>query len=119
MPLFDGLLYFQIGGVEVDLHNEYDCRALEFDKNALSLSFVHTSTSQTIRLLFKDAILRLLLVDLGVQDSTLDLFYRGRFEEKEDTLSTYDQQGRSYFYLSFDNESKIELLASIVTASFT
>jgi hypothetical protein len=119
VPLFDGLLSFQIEGVEVDLHNEYDCRAVSLEKNTLKLSFIHISTSQRIIILFKDVVLRLLSFDLGITDSTLDLFYRGRFEEDENVLSTYDQQGRSYFYLSFDSGSEIQLLARSVTASFT
>lgn len=118
-PLFEGLLSFQIEGLEVDLHNEYDCRAISLEKNALRLSFVHTFMDQTIILLFKDAVLCLLSFDLSIPDSTLDLFYRGRFEEGENVLSTYDQQGRSYYYLSFDNGNEIQLLARSAIASFT
>lgn len=118
-PLFDGLLSFQIEEIEVDLHNEYDCRAVSLEKNALKLSFIHVSTSHCIIILFKDAVLRFLSFDLGITNSTLDLFYRGRFEEGENVLSTYDQQGRSYFYLSFDNGSEIQLLARSVTASLS
>lgn len=118
-PLFDGLLSFQIEGVEVDLHNEYDCRAVSLEKNTLRLSFIHVSTSQPIIILFKDALVCVLSFDPSIPDSTLDLFYRGRFEEGENVLSTYDQQGRSYYYLSFNNGSEIQLLARSVTASLS
>lgn len=114
--MFAPLLSFQIEGVDVDLHNEYDCRTVSLEKNALRLFFVHAGTNQTVILLFEDVLLRLLTVDLSKSDTTLDLFYRGRFEEEEQVLSTYDQQGRSYFYISFANGNEIQLLARSVMA---
>lgn len=119
IPLFEGLLSFQIEGVEVDLHNEYDCRAVSLETNTLKLSFMHISTSQRIIILFEDVVLRVLSFDPGVTDSTLDLFYRGRFGEGENVLLSHDQQGRSYFYLSFSKGSEIQLLARSTNASLT
>jgi hypothetical protein len=117
--LFQPLVAFSIEGLEVDLHNEFDCRVIYFNKRVLSLSFMNVAKNQTVTISFEDALIYVLSVDLGRQDCTLDQFYRGRFEEQGGLLASYDKQGRSYFYLNFDRGSEIQLLARIVTASLS
>ncbi len=117
MKLFEFQLVFEAGHRIVDLHNDYKCEniAYDFSKQTLKCDFKGESN---VRLEFNGAIVKQmnLILKRTEDSSTLNSFYRGRFEENG-TLLEYSKDGKGYYYLEFEDGDSLELHATKVILS--
>lgn len=116
-PLYEPLLALEFGGTRPeDLADDYVCLAFVDDGNGLAFLF-RRSDGAEISLIFHDAVL---LQSAGKFEAgtTLDSFYRGRYEVGKKVT---DQQGaRRFFYLDFvDEDFAVTLAATAVIAELT
>lgn len=110
-PLFESLLIFETGNGIIDLHNGYNCRSILYDSNSKILRCFFEGSKNLI-LEFRDVIVAKLnlLLQLTSDSSTLNNFYRGRFEINN-TLYESSADGRRCFYLEFEAGDALELYA--------
>lgn len=121
IPLFQEMTSIDAFGYSVDLHNDYHCFALTFDKDDRSLNLAFTPNHRVpnnprLCLIFRSAVITSLNMKLeGDLDArTIDSLYRGRFEVNSETLAEYSPDGKSYFYIEFANGTKLELFCANV-----
>ena len=108
--LFRNLIEIDFQGIYYNLHNDFKCIKVNFNRgnNILSLKFKREIDNLYLNvILFETKIDVFDLVNLEVLNYfTLDLLYRGRFE-KSGKLLEFDESGFSFYYLEFTNETKI------------
>lgn len=119
--LFLSLLENYVEGKYIDLHNEYNCEKMVFDKNKDRFSFYFKRTEQAtagwsnVSVVFEGTLITsyTFLFEALISELTLDNFYRGRFLDGE-LLKEYSQDGKGYFYVSFCEDISFELFANKV-----
>lgn len=121
IPLFQEMTSIDAFGYSVDLHNDYHCFALTFDKNERSLNLAFTPNHRVpnkpkLCLIFKNACITSLNVKFkgDLDAKIIDSLYRGRFEVNSGTLAEYSPDGKSYFYIEFANGTQLELFCGNV-----
>jgi hypothetical protein len=105
--LFLDLNTVKYGESFFDLHNDYDCTAINYKLPDKTISFsfqprIHESAKKELCLLFEEATIANLNVNLKRTPGscTLDLFYRGRYE-KDGNLFEITPNGEGVFYVDF------------------
>ncbi|MFC3354964.1 hypothetical protein [Sphingobacterium zeae] len=109
--LFKDIVAIDLDGIYLDLHNDYDCIRVLYNSayNEFRLTFkrVNLATDANydlVDLVFIDAVMEtcLFVLDEYVSNEfkTIDLMYRGRFEN-ETELAEFDGFGRSLYYIGF------------------
>jgi hypothetical protein len=122
--LFKSFTGFEKEGIHIDLHNEFDCNAIEYsrEQKQFKLSFkpnaYYTQNVKNVEVIFEDCCIQNysakhdgVNADLG----TIDLMYRGRFELSSEQLSE-TLNGRYYYYINLLPNTNFELFARRVTA---
>jgi|GEM_PF-1432682 len=119
VKLFDDLTLIKKEDQVIDLHNNYVCNTLKYDDNYKLLEVIFVSREETrsskVLLVFKKVLIakfNFLLVN-SEDSSTLNTFYRGRFE-KENQLFERTIDNEKYFYIEFEKGDFIELFAEEV-----
>ncbi len=116
LELFKDLTYITQDGKEYDLHNDYNCSNLNYDKESKSLSLlfeqVNNELSLKLCLIFKEVIIAKfnLLFSFSTDVKTVNNFYRGKFEENGQLIE-FSSEGQGYFYLEFENGNKFEFFS--------
>ena len=107
--LFKNLSQLELGNLYYDFHNDFNCLKLLFEDNILILSFKNIVNEYVISFKFDDSILKRFefFNFKNFKDLTIDCLYRGRFQ-KDNELLEFDVDGRSYFYMEFCEDIKIE-----------
>jgi len=120
--LFKDLVFINQGDVAFDIHNDYDCINMSYEKAGAFLSlnfeasgFNKTASYKQVRIEFKEAILVKvdLVLNRTADSTTINNIYRGRFEQ-EGKLLEYSDDGGRYFYIEFETGDKIELFSKQV-----
>ncbi len=114
VELFEFQLIFHMEDRIVDLHNDYKCETIiyDFEKQLLRCSFIG---ELRIFLDFGGASVKKInvLFERTLDSSTLNSFYRGRFEQNGNLLE-FTEDGKGYYYLEFENGDSFELHSSKV-----
>jgi hypothetical protein len=122
--LFKSFAEFEQGGIHIDLHNEFDCKAIDFSnkQKRLILSFEPNEYCKrkvsSIEVIFDDCRIEHYYTKLNkvdVDSGILDIMYRGRFETNYEQLSEASD-GSQYYYINFLPEMCIELFSKSVRA---
>jgi hypothetical protein len=121
VELFKDLTLIEQDGNTYDLHNDYDCIDLSYDKESESINIVfekHSSKSlgnDKICLLFKNVtVAKFYLFFIRTEDtSTINSFYRGKFEN-DGELFERSSGGAGYFYIEFEKGDKFEFFSKKV-----
>lgn len=111
-----------LGDVYLDLHNDYECVRLEYKGEGkecrLTFKLINMKTEscyELVDLVFIDSIMQtcLFVFDEGVLDDfkTIDLLYRGRFENSKG-LTEFDSFGRSFYYVNFYSGIQLNVFAT-------
>lgn len=119
--LFEYLTSIQEGNSFFDIHNNFVCTNFSYKQDTKRLKILFKNTSNNERdvnevcIIFNRAtIVGFELYLSRINDSsTLNDFYRGRFETSEG-LAEYSQLNEAYFYLEFERGDKFEVLAQEV-----
>jgi hypothetical protein len=107
----------------VNLHNEFDCVAIDFSNldSKLVISFSANkyckSDGMRVNLVFEDCSISSFSIKpekTNLSFCTIDNVYRGRFLENEVLIDSLD--GRFYYYIDFYGELHYELFAKKVYA---
>lgn len=120
--LFEDITYIVILGENFDLHNDFKCIGVKYSENERRCSFFFKKVSEeekpVMLLLFEDAIISKCELNFqeGFTSTTLNLFYRGRFE-LDGKLFEKTESNEKYFYIEFETGGKFEFLATKVTFS--
>lgn len=120
--LFKDIVAIDLDGIYLDLHNDYDCIRVLYNAayNEFRLTFkrVNLATDANydlVDLIFVDALMEtcLFVFDEDVPDDfkTIDLLYRGRFEN-ETALAEFDGSGRSLYYIVFYSGIELKVFAT-------
>jgi hypothetical protein len=112
MELFENLLVFKTEKDVIDLHNDFKCQSIEYDREVRSIKFIFKDKGNDLVLQFNDAVLNKvnLLFNRTVDSSILNNFYRGRFE-LDGKLFEYTEEGRGYYYLEFEEGDIFEIFS--------
>lgn len=119
--LFRNIAEVDFGDTYLDLHNDYECVRLEYkveDKECrLTFKRVNMKTESSyelVDLVFIDSLMQtcLFVFDEGALDDfkTIDLLYRGRFENSNG-LTEFDSFGRSFYYINFYSGIQLNVFA--------
>ncbi len=105
------------------LHNDCNCYGVEYDKETRELSLLFTylkDDGKKIALVFKDAEVTKMSLNFDwlSDPGNLDNLYRGRYEENE-TLRTFADDGRGYYYIDFYSGFSFELFAGKIVLKYT
>lgn len=120
--LFKDLVLIDQDGIAFDVHNDYDCINMTYEKKEPSLilyfeasSKKETTSCKRIRVEFKEATLVKfdLILNRTTDSATINNIYRGRFEQ-EGKLLEYSDDGARYFYIEFETGDKVELFSKQV-----
>jgi len=123
--LFKSFAEFEHEDLHIDLHNEFDCDAIDFSssKKQLTLSFKPNkyckSELKGVEVVFDGCTIERYCskFDTTNTDSgTLDIMYRGRFEIGNDKLGEISPAGLYYYYINFLPDVDFELFARSVKA---
>lgn len=120
--LFKDIVAIDLDGIYLDLHNDYDCIRLAYKAayNEFRLTFKRINLATVanyglVDLIFVDALMEtcLFVFDEDVPDDfkTIDLLYRGRFEN-ETALAEFDGSGRSLYYIVFYSGIELKVFAT-------
>ena len=106
--LFYNLIDLSYNGNYYDLHNDFYCVNIKFENDTLALKFEHSEDKSIVELCFKGS--KIVNFDFNqIMDKlTIDNIYRGRFE-KNNELFEFSDDKKSYFYIEFYEDIKIEL----------
>jgi len=124
--LFKSFTEFEKDGIYIDLHNEFDCKAVKYsnEQQMLTLSFkpnaYRTQNVKSVDIIFDDAHIQNYSATLDQVKSdlgTIDLMYRGHFELSSGQLIE-TLNGRYYYYINLLPHTNFELFARRVTANF-
>lgn len=108
--LFDTLLSGEIGDMYYDLHNDFECIRITYSLIEKKLELRFTNDDDRIIITFHDARLGGCSLHPTQARSTMDLFYRGRFE-MNNNLHEMTSKGEYYYYLAFLEQDKLEVFA--------
>ncbi|WP_343570268.1 hypothetical protein [Sphingobacterium sp.] len=119
--LFKNSITLDLDDAHLDLHNDYECIRLVYNRtyNEFRLTFKRFTLETDVNynqvdVVFIDAIMDncLFVFDEDVSDKfrTIDLLYRGRFENG-DKLAEFDGSGRSLYYISFYSGLELKVFA--------
>jgi hypothetical protein len=119
--LFKNNITLDLDDAHLDLHNDYECIRLVYNRtyNEFRLTFKRFTLETDVNynqvdVVFIDAIMDncLFVFDEDVSDKfrTIDLLYRGRFENG-DKLAEFDGSGRSLYYISFYSGLELKVFA--------
>lgn len=102
-----------------DLHNDYNCKAISYDSIAMILTLVFkpcSSTKKNLCMEFTGARIANFTFHLSCSKdaSTLNAFYRGKFEN-DGVLLEYSNSDERYFYIDFEEDDKFEVFARKVS----
>lgn len=124
--LFKSFAEFEKDGIYIDLHNEFDCKTVEYssEQQMLTLSFKPnaycTRNVKNVDVIFEDCCIQNYSAKLDEANAdlgTIDLMYRGRFELSGKQLSE-TSNGRYYYYINLLPDTNFELLSKRVIAIF-
>jgi hypothetical protein len=119
--LFEDISEFLFDGHRVNLHDDFECTQIQFvDESGLFVfTFTQLEERQVVELQFHNARLSNLDIHfpLNTNASTLEIFYRGRFEE-DGILQELTIDNEKIFYLEFNEGIVINLFAKEVTLDF-
>lgn len=116
-PLLESLLNLDFSGLNIDLHNDFDCVGMRILKRDFSFYFLN-SEKQKLEILLSDfKIVKQEVMFDFLGPITLDNFYRGRIECC-DNLVDADVKGRHCFYFHFCENLYLEVLAKGVKVIF-
>lgn len=124
--LFQDLTYveFSNGELGFDLHNDYNCITIDFNSKDNSIKFFFESNKKDIIdnhlfLFFKNAKIENfnLFFERTTDTSTINNFYRGKFE-RESIVLEYMETGERFFYIEFEEGDKFEIFAKEVFLSY-
>ena len=124
--LFKSFAEFEKDGIYINLHNEFDCGAVEYssEQQMLMLSFKPnvycTRNLKRVDIIFEDCCIKNYSAKLDGANAdlgTIDLMYRGRFELSDKQLSE-TSDGRYYYYITLLPDTNFELLSKRVIAIF-
>jgi hypothetical protein len=116
--LFEDISEFLFDGHRINLHDDFECTQIQFfgESGLFLFTFTHLEERQIVELQFHNA--RLSSLDfnfpLNTNASTLEIFYRGRFEE-DGILQEVTINNEKMFYLEFNEGVVINLFAKQVT----
>jgi len=121
IELFKDFIIIEYDGKIYDLHSDYECKTVVFDgsENKMTLQFnkkdSDTSNSGKVAIEFNEARLAnfSLFFPYTEDSATLNIIYRGRFEDKGE-LREYSQQGERYFYFEMETGDKFEVYSKRV-----
>ncbi|WON92498.1 hypothetical protein ACLCDV_19185 [Sphingobacterium sp. Lzh-3] len=119
--LFKNNITLDLDDAHLDLHNDYECIRLVYNRtyNEFRLTFKRVTLETDVNynqvdVVFIDAVIDtcLFVFDEDVSDKfrTIDLLYRGRFENG-DKLAEFDGSGRSLYYISFYSGLELKVFA--------
>jgi hypothetical protein len=110
IELLLNLSQFEVGNVYYDFHNDFDCNRISLENNFLILLFKKIVEGYIISFRFENVeIVNLEFINFSeFKNLTIDNIYRGRFEENGQLIE-FNNMEKSYFYLEFDQGSKMEL----------
>ncbi|PUV26334.1 hypothetical protein [Sphingobacterium athyrii] len=119
--LFKNSIVIDLEGTYLDLHNDYDCIRLAYTTvdNEFRLTFkrvnlVTDANYDLVDVVFIDAIMDTCLFvfdeDVSEEFRTIELLYRGRFENGNE-LAEFDRSGRSLYYISFYSGIELKVFA--------
>jgi len=117
--LFEPILDFKMGNEYIDLHNDFNCIEIQEIVDKQNIIFLFDSLqndNKKIALLFELAKItenKFKLSDIS-KSTTLSNFHRGKFENRNSTLSEINEKGQKYFYLDFFEGQHIEIFAKQV-----
>lgn len=123
--LFKSFAEFEQDGVYIDLHNEYDCKLIEFtgSKKQLTLLFQPneycTREVSGVEIVFSDCSIKQYSAKpdkANIDSGTLDIMYRGRFEMSGGQLGEVSDSDMYYYYINFLPDVAFELFAKSVKA---
>ncbi|MFU1855661.1 hypothetical protein ACK8HY_01460 [Sphingobacterium sp. NGMCC 1.201703] len=120
--LFKDIVAIDLDGIYLDLHNDYDCIRLAYKAayNEFRLTFkrINLATDANyglVDLVFIDAVMEKCLFvleeDVSNEFKTIDLMYRGRFEN-ETALAEFDGSVRSLYYIGFYSGIELKVFAA-------
>ena len=117
--LFKDLTTVSIKDKFFDLHNDYNCKIINYDLVVKVLKLIFEpcrSNVNSLSLEFNEARISNFTFNFSYsQDAnTLNAFYRGRFES-DGLLLEYSKLNESYFYLDFQEDDKFEVFAKKVS----
>lgn len=112
LPLFENLAQYELNGVFIDLHNDYECKEITLINGDLRLEFKGNQNGKWVRLSFRQVDFGAFSIFLseGKEGLILDNLYRGRIIENGQLIETSDK-GKGYFYLEFYAGQKAEFWA--------
>lgn len=119
--LFRNNVEIDLDGIYLDLHNDYNCVRLAynaaFGEFRLIFKRINLKTDVNYNLVdvvFIDALMDTCIFvfdeDVSGEFSTIDLLYRGRFENGNE-LAEFDGSGRYLYYISFYSGVELEVFA--------
>lgn len=123
--LFKSFAEFEQDGVYIDLHTEFDCKAIEFSGSTRQLTFSFkpnkhcTREVSSVEVVFNECSIEQYSIKLDGSDThsgTLDTMYRGRFEMSDGQLGEMSDTGRYYYYMNFLPHVGFEIFAKSVKA---
>ncbi|PSL49652.1 hypothetical protein CLV51_101987 [Chitinophaga niastensis] len=114
--LFECIMSGEINGSLYDLHNDYECIKIQHDATQKTLELRFVNDDYKIIVEFYQVTITNFTINPSrtAESSTLDLFYRGRFE-RNNNLHEVTDLGEYYFYLAWLEHDAIELFAKQVT----
>lgn len=122
--LFQDLTYVQFNNGGFDLHNDYHCIEIAYNSKDNSIQFTFESIKKRIIdnqlcLSFQKAKLENLnlFFERTTDTSTINNFYRGKFE-RENIVLEYMETGERFFYVEFEEGDKFEIFAQKVFLSY-
>jgi hypothetical protein len=126
IELLKDFIIIEYDGKIYDLHSDYECKAVVFDgaENKMTLQFYKrdssTSNSSKVAIEFNEARLAnfSLLFPYTQDSSTLNIIYRGRFEEQGE-VREHSEDGERYFYFELEAGDKFEVYSKRVIFSTT
>ncbi|QIH32787.1 hypothetical protein [Sphingobacterium sp. DR205] len=119
--LFKNIIPVDLDDAHLDLHNDYDCIKLVYNAayNEFRLTFKRVNLETDVNynlvdVVFIDAVMDTCLFvfdkDVSEEFRTIDLLYRGRFENGNE-LAEFDSFGRSLYYIGFYSEIELKIFA--------
>lgn len=105
--LFESILEIKDVNYHIDIHNDYNLKSIDYELNNYLCKIILSSDNRRIvEIIFEDV--HIISLNLLINDKTIDNFYRGRYEDNGRLFEEFE--GRSCFYIDFEEGSKINLL---------
>lgn len=122
--LFKNSITLDLDDANLDLHNDYDCIRLVYNGtyNEFRLTFKRVTLETDVNynlvdVVFIDAVMDTCLFvfdeDISDEFKTIDMLYRGRFENGNE-LAEFDSSGRSLYYISFYSGIELKVFAKAI-----